>query len=95
MVLHFREDLLMKANNNVTEALQRTIGLMQKELEQSVLSTQLLGSCVSPSLASANSIPDRILHGQSPIGLANTRHAQSPHWNLETASDCARTHGLA
>lgn len=34
----------MKANNNVTETLQRTIGLMQKELEQSVFSTQLLGS---------------------------------------------------
>ncbi len=36
----------MTANNNVTEALQRTIGLMQGELEKSVLSTQLLGmSC--------------------------------------------------
>lgn len=33
----------MKANNNVTEALQRTIGLMQAELERSVLSSQLLG----------------------------------------------------
>jgi len=38
------EDALMKANNNVTEALQRTIILMQKELEQSVLSAQLLES---------------------------------------------------
>lgn len=47
----------MRANNNVTEALQRTIGLMQKELEQSVLSTQLLGSCVAPPLASANATP--------------------------------------
>ena len=35
----------MKANNDVTEALQRTIGLMQGELERSVLSTQLLGVC--------------------------------------------------
>jgi hypothetical protein len=34
---------LMKANRDATEALQRTIGLMQKELERSVLSTQLLG----------------------------------------------------
>ena len=34
----------MKANNDVTEALQRTIGLMQGELERSVLSTQLLGT---------------------------------------------------
>ena len=95
MVLHFREDVLMKANNNVTEALQRTIGLMQKELEQSVLSAQLLGSCISAPLARANTIPGRILHGQSTIGLANTRHAQSSHWHLETASDCARTNGLA
>ncbi|KAI0326134.1 Sec20-domain-containing protein [Cubamyces sp. BRFM 1775] len=38
------EDALMKANNDVTEALQRTIGLMQGELERSVLSTQLLES---------------------------------------------------
>ena len=34
----------MKANNDVTAALQRTIGLMQGELERSVLSTQLLGA---------------------------------------------------
>ncbi|KAG1716825.1 hypothetical protein ID866_347, partial [Astraeus odoratus] len=38
------EDALMKATNNVTEALQRTMGLMQKELERSVLSAQLLES---------------------------------------------------
>ncbi|KAH8101157.1 Sec20-domain-containing protein [Cristinia sonorae] len=36
------EDALMEASNNVTEALQRTIALMQGELEKSVLSTQLL-----------------------------------------------------
>jgi protein transport protein SEC20 len=33
----------MRANNDVTEALRRTIGLMQGELERSVLSTQMLG----------------------------------------------------
>jgi protein transport protein SEC20 len=33
----------MKANNDVTEALRRTIDLMQGELERSVLSTQMLG----------------------------------------------------
>ncbi|CDO70492.1 hypothetical protein BN946_scf184569.g35 [Trametes cinnabarina] len=38
------EDALMKANHDVTEALQRTLGLMQGELERSVLSTQLLES---------------------------------------------------
>ncbi|EGO03802.1 hypothetical protein SERLA73DRAFT_175454 [Serpula lacrymans var. lacrymans S7.3] len=38
------DDALMKANNDVTAALQRTLGLMQKELEQSVLSAQMLES---------------------------------------------------
>ena len=33
----------MRANNDVTEALRRTVGLMQGELERSVLSTQMLG----------------------------------------------------
>lgn len=37
------EDALMRATNDVTEALQRTIGIMQGELERSVLSSQLLG----------------------------------------------------
>ncbi|KAG1743049.1 hypothetical protein EDB19DRAFT_1965224 [Suillus lakei] len=37
-------DALMKANHDVTEALQRTIGLMQKEFECSVLSSQLLAT---------------------------------------------------
>lgn len=40
----FSEDALIKANNDVTEALRRTINLMQGELERSVLSTQMLGS---------------------------------------------------
>ncbi|KZT25728.1 Sec20-domain-containing protein [Neolentinus lepideus HHB14362 ss-1] len=35
-------DALMKANADVTAALRRTIGLMQTELEKSVLSTQML-----------------------------------------------------
>lgn len=38
-----RDDALMKASNDVTESLRRTMGLMQKELERSVLSTQMLG----------------------------------------------------
>lgn len=37
------EDPLMKANNDVTDALRRTMTLMQGELERSVLSTQMLG----------------------------------------------------
>jgi len=36
------EDALMTANNDITEALRRTINLMQGELERSVLSTQML-----------------------------------------------------
>ena len=38
--LSFREDALMTATNNATETLQRTMGLMQKELERRVLSTR-------------------------------------------------------
>ncbi len=37
----------MKANSDVTDALRRTIDLMQTELERSVLSTQLLDSSSS------------------------------------------------
>jgi len=37
----------MKANSDVTDALRRTIALMQTELERSVLSTQLLDSSSS------------------------------------------------
>ncbi|KAF9078710.1 Sec20-domain-containing protein [Rhodocollybia butyracea] len=40
------EDAVMKANNDVTEALQRTLGLMQGELERSVLATQMLDSSI-------------------------------------------------
>ncbi|KIM45396.1 hypothetical protein M413DRAFT_442068 [Hebeloma cylindrosporum] len=36
------EDLLMKANADVTDGLRRTIALMQTELERSVLSSQIL-----------------------------------------------------
>lgn len=34
----------MKANDDVTGALRRTIALMQGELERSVLTTQMLGA---------------------------------------------------
>lgn len=43
LLISCRDDALMKANDDVTEALRRTIGLMQGELERSVLSTQMLG----------------------------------------------------
>ncbi|KAG2049781.1 Sec20-domain-containing protein [Suillus hirtellus] len=53
------EDVLMKANHDVTEALQRTIGLMQKELERSVLSSQLLESSTA-TIQSASTTHDKL-----------------------------------
>ncbi|KAH7922756.1 hypothetical protein BV22DRAFT_1106445 [Leucogyrophana mollusca] len=53
------DDVLMKANDNVTESLQRTIGLMQKELERSVLSTQLLETSTA-SLRSTSTTHDTL-----------------------------------
>jgi protein transport protein SEC20 len=38
------DDALMAASDNVTEAMQRTMALMQGELERSVLSSQMLGT---------------------------------------------------
>ncbi|KIL63131.1 hypothetical protein M378DRAFT_179389 [Amanita muscaria Koide BX008] len=52
-------DALMKANNDVTDALRRTVSLMQGELERSVLSTQLLDAS-SASLKSTSSGHDRL-----------------------------------
>ncbi|KAL4249862.1 Sec20-domain-containing protein [Abortiporus biennis] len=51
------EDALMKANNDVTVALHRTIDLMQGELERSVLSSQLLDQSTA-SLRSASKTHD-------------------------------------
>lgn len=53
------DDALMKANNDVTDALRRTVSLMQGELERSVLSTQLLDAS-SASLKSTSSGHDRL-----------------------------------
>ncbi|KAG1877302.1 hypothetical protein F4604DRAFT_1954910 [Suillus subluteus] len=53
------EDALMKANHDVTETMQRTIGLMQKELERSVLSSQLLESSTA-TLQSASTTHDTL-----------------------------------
>jgi len=51
------EDTLMKTSADVTEALGRTIGLMQKELETSVLSIQLLEDSTA-SLRSTSTVYD-------------------------------------
>ncbi|KZT07077.1 uncharacterized protein LAESUDRAFT_736621 [Laetiporus sulphureus 93-53] len=57
------EDALMKANNDVTGALQRTITLMQGELERSVLSSQLLESSTAAlrSTSSTHDVLDSLL----------------------------------
>jgi len=49
----------MKANNDVTEALRRTVNLMQGELERSVLSTQMLDASTA-ALRSTSSIYDTL-----------------------------------
>jgi len=48
------KDALMKANTDVTEALQRTINLMQGELERSVLSTQMLDTSTATLRSTSN-----------------------------------------
>ncbi|KAK0435138.1 Sec20-domain-containing protein [Armillaria borealis] len=53
------EDVLMQANQTVTEALRRTIGLMQGELEKSVAATQLLDAS-SASLRATSSTHDTL-----------------------------------
>lgn len=53
------DEALMKANADVTEALRRTIGLMQSELERSVLSVQMLDSSTA-TLRSTSSTHDTL-----------------------------------
>ncbi|KAF9005084.1 Sec20-domain-containing protein [Cyathus striatus] len=53
------DDALMKANSDVTEALRRTIAVMQGELERSVLTTQMLDSS-SATLRTASSQHDTL-----------------------------------
>ncbi|TRM63548.1 hypothetical protein BD626DRAFT_402260 [Schizophyllum amplum] len=53
------QDVLMRANNDVTDALRRTVGAMQAELERSVLSTQMLESSTA-SLRATSSTHDTL-----------------------------------
>ncbi|TFY81386.1 hypothetical protein EWM64_g2619 [Hericium alpestre] len=62
------EDALMKANNDVTDTLHRTMGLMQGELERSVLSVQMLES--STKTLSSTSITHDVLTGM----LGTSKH---------------------
>ncbi|KAG1898636.1 Sec20-domain-containing protein [Suillus fuscotomentosus] len=68
------EDVLMKANHDVTEALQRTIGLMQKELERSVLSSQLLGKFLAVPFFSNTYCPFHTESSTATIQSASTTH---------------------
>ncbi|KAG1839368.1 hypothetical protein C8R48DRAFT_838456 [Suillus tomentosus] len=68
------EDVLMKANHDVTEALQRTIGLMQKELERSVLSSQLLGKFLAVPFFSNAYCPFHTESSTATIQSASTTH---------------------
>ncbi|KAK2464548.1 hypothetical protein APHAL10511_003406 [Amanita phalloides] len=53
------DDALMKVHDDVTNALHRTVNLMQEELKRSVLSTQMLDAS-STSLKSTSSAHDRL-----------------------------------
>ncbi|KAF7360395.1 Sec20-domain-containing protein [Mycena venus] len=53
------DDALMAASDNVTEAMQRTMALMQGELERSVLSAQMLADSTA-TLRSASSTHDTL-----------------------------------
>ncbi|KAK7441005.1 Protein transport protein sec20 [Stygiomarasmius scandens] len=53
------EDALMKVNNDVTDALRRTVGLLQGELERSVLSIQTLEQSTA-SLRATSSTHDML-----------------------------------
>lgn len=74
----------MTTTNDVTEALQRTIGLMQGELERSVLSSQLLGNlrmCMFPGLTLTYS--NRGFDCFPKVCINNTWCPRQPHDNLE------------
>jgi len=53
------EDALMKANDDVTDALRRTVDLMQSELERSVLASQMLDES-SATLRSTSNVHDTL-----------------------------------
>ena len=74
----------MKANNDVTEALRRTIDLMQGELERSVLSTQMLGSYHQSSTIHPK--PNLPITDTSTATLRSTSNTYDTLDNILTAS---------
>ena len=91
------DDALMKASSDVIDALRRTTSLMQGELEQSVLTTQLLGICFIKPAAITSFINHafRFVDRYPSINLGNSRHADQRHGNLQTADHSPRKVGLA
>ena len=87
-----REVAVMNAQAGGTDALRRTMALMQSELERSVLSTQMLSECVSywpPDLFVQRHLP---LHSRL---LINSRRAYWLSRHFEAACHSAREGRLA
>lgn len=83
----------MKANTDVTEALRRTINLMQGELERSVLSTQMLGSCchTAHTPRALTPVPNcRRLHRYAAVHIEHLRHSGQHSHRLEAARNRTR-----
>ena len=91
----------MKANHDVTDALRRTVGLMQSELERSVLSVQMLGlSCSMRTrhlllTSRVTSTTCRIVDCRAQIRLEYARCAEHAHGHFKAAHHGAREVGLA
>lgn len=87
----------MKANDDVTDALRRTLNLMQGELERSVLATQTLG--IYFFLALADKSPDVILFRYIDCNvksyLCDSRYPHEPHGHIQTADHRLGKVGLA
>ena len=76
----------MKANNDVTEAMRRTLALMQGELERSVLSAQMLGKLAPVVNSRQNLISSpRNIHGIIKDDGGYSRHPHKSSGHLQTA----------
>ena len=79
----------MKANHDVTEALRRTINLMQGELERSVLSTQMLGSlCQNTSFPGPDLAIIRRLNRYPPLHVKHLRCTGQHSHSLKATRHC-------
>lgn len=74
----------MRANDNLTESLRRTIGLMQGELEKSVLTVQTLGPLTLISHNNAHP------HSFTEASTASLRATSTTHDTLTTVMDTSK-----